>query len=66
MHITLNGALKHVPEGISLQDLIAEYKLSADTIIVELNLIIIERKTYADVTLKEGDRLELVRLVGGG
>ena len=37
-----------------------------NTIIVELNNLIINSKKWESVTLKEGDNLEIVSIVGGG
>ena len=37
-----------------------------NTIIVELNNLIINSKKWDYVTLKEGDNLEIVSIVGGG
>ena len=37
-----------------------------NTIIVELNNLIINSKNWNNVTLKEGDNLEIVSIVGGG
>ena len=37
-----------------------------NTIIVELNSLIINSDNWNDVSLKEGDSLEIVSIVGGG
>ena len=37
-----------------------------NTIVVELNNLIINSKKWGDVILKEGDSLEIVSIVGGG
>ncbi len=46
--------------------LLEEYHISPKTVIVELNREVIARSAYAETNLAEGDRIELVRLVGGG
>jgi sulfur carrier protein len=66
MQITVNGTAKDTPEGLSLLALIEELKLNPDTTIVELNRAVVEKKTYSNLILSPGDKLELVRLVGGG
>jgi len=38
----------------------------ANTIIVELNNLIINSESWDNVSLKEGDSLEIVSIVGGG
>jgi len=35
-------------------------------VVVELNRDILERDTYADVQVRDGDSIELVHFVGGG
>tara|TARA_Y100001970_G_scaffold156265_1_gene191225 strand:- start:1957 stop:2166 length:210 start_codon:yes stop_codon:yes gene_type:complete len=37
-----------------------------NTIVVELNDLIVNSKKWDDVILKEGDSLEIVSIVGGG
>jgi len=49
-----------------LLTLLSELKLNPDTIVAELNREVIPKGKYAEVTLSEGDRLELIRFVGGG
>lgn len=66
MRITVNGRPKDAPDDLSLLALIEELKLNPDTTIVELNRAVVEKKTYPAITLSPGDKLELVRIVGGG
>tara|TARA_A100001011_G_scaffold8777_1_gene9983 strand:+ start:365 stop:574 length:210 start_codon:yes stop_codon:yes gene_type:complete len=37
-----------------------------NTVVVELNDLIINSKKWGDEIIKEGDRLEIVSIVGGG
>ena len=37
-----------------------------NTVVVELNNLIINSKRWDQVTLKDGDKLEIVSIVGGG
>ena len=66
MQITVNGTSRQAPEGQSLLALLQDLKLNPATTIVELNRRVIDRGTFSEITLSDGDRLELVRLVGGG
>ena len=66
MQIIVNSTTKETSEGLSLLALLQELKLNPETTIVELNRAVVEKKTYPAVTLSDGDRLELVRIVGGG
>lgn len=66
MQITVNGTPREVSENIELLTLLNNLKLNPDTIVVELNRDVVDRKNYNQVSLSPGDVLELVRFVGGG
>lgn len=66
MRITLNGKTREVRGGIFLLVLLAELKLKPESIMIELNRACIDRKQMATLELREGDSLEIIRLVGGG
>ena len=64
--ITINGETRDLPRPMSVADMLAEFKLEAKKIAVERNLEIVPRSAYHAVTVESGDRLEIVRFVGGG
>lgn len=66
MNLILNGAPRTVPEFASLADLAAWLQLPAFGSAVELNGTVIPRSRHGETPLHDGDRLEIVRLVGGG
>ena len=66
MRIRVNGNDRDVDDGISLVCLLEGLGLKPQATVVERNGDIVERPRYADITLTEGDVLELVRFVGGG
>ena len=70
MTFTINGEPYEVPEaeaeGLTVRGLLDRLGFAPDKIAVELNLEIVPRSAYAEVVLKPGDRLEIVRFVGGG
>ncbi len=66
MQIIVNGTPRDISDRASLLTLLSELKLNPDTIVAELNREVIPKGKYAEVTLSEGDRLELIRFVGGG
>jgi thiamine biosynthesis protein ThiS len=51
---------------MSVAEFIRSRDLDPRFVVVELNGEPLERDRYEDVTLAEGDRLELVRAVAGG
>ena len=66
MRITVNGDPMEIPESSRLVDLLARLKLRPELVVVELNRDILKRADLDEVHLKEGDRLEVVQIVGGG
>ncbi len=64
--IILNGEEKKMDNNITILALLEQYKLDPKIIIIELNEMIIEKKNYDTIHLKDNDKLELIRLVGGG
>ena len=66
LHITVNGSGRHVPAPATLADLLAHLALDPRQVVVELNREIVRRARLAEVTLADGDTVELVHFVGGG
>ena len=66
MQVTLNGEARQLDEGVSVRGLLASLGLDPAKIAVERNLRIVPRSTYDQVVLADGDRLEIVHLIGGG
>ena len=65
MKLTINGEPRDTPAS-TLLALLAELGLNPAVTVVERNHEIVDRAAYGETLLKEGDLLELVRLVGGG
>lgn len=65
MKLTINGELREVAARTVLA-LLEDLGLPPGRTVVEHNTVIVPREAYGDTPLKEGDVLELVRLVGGG
>ncbi len=66
MKIILNGEPRDVPIGATVADLLAELRLPAKHVAVEMNLDLVPRSDHGRRVLTENDRLEVVTLVGGG
>jgi thiamine biosynthesis protein ThiS len=64
--IEVNGEPRQVPDGASVQDLLALLGLAAPKVAVERNLEIVPRSAWASTRLAAGDRLEVVHFIGGG
>lgn len=66
VNILVNGQPRQTPDQITIRRLLDELKLPARGIAVEVNEQIIPRDRHAEFVLRDGDRLEIVSLVGGG
>ena len=66
MRISVNGELRDVPAGLSLQELIAMLTLPAERLAIELNRNVVRRIDWIETMLAEDDRVEIVHFVGGG
>ena len=63
--IQLNGEPRRVAAA-TLAELVIELGLERRMIAIECNLEVVARSRYADTRLSEGDRIELVHMIGGG
>jgi len=66
MEISLNGEPRHFPAPLTVAALIETLGYVGKRIAVERNGEIVPRGRHAEVTLADGDRLEIVVAVGGG
>ena len=66
MRLTVNGEHRDVPDVGTVSELLAAFKLENKILVVELNRAIIDRNSYGDTKLKDGDQVEIVHFVGGG
>jgi sulfur carrier protein len=64
--VQVNGEPREVDEGTTVAALVQSLGLTAPHLAVELNLDVVPRALHAETFLGEGDRLEIVTLVGGG
>lgn len=66
MQISINGESRSVTVESTVADLLKELGMQPKYVAVERNRELVPRATHADCVLEEGDRLEIVTLVGGG
>lgn len=65
-NITLNDAARTVASGLTIEGLLVDLKLQPRFLAVELNRRVVPRADHATTLLSDGDRVEIVTLVGGG
>ncbi|HLY07463.1 MAG TPA: sulfur carrier protein ThiS [Rhizomicrobium sp.] len=66
LSLRINGEPRQIERPLSVRDLLATLGLDPAKIAVERNLEIVPRSQYGEVTVGEGDRLEIVHFIGGG
>lgn len=66
MRVKVNGEERKLDEAVTLAGLITGLGLNAGPIVVQHNGDIIERARLDQVSVGDGDEIELVRFVGGG
>ena len=66
MIVICNGETRETLPGVTLASLLDDLGLVDGHVAVEVNLEVVPRTQHADFVLQDGDRLEVVKLVGGG
>jgi thiamine biosynthesis protein ThiS len=66
MTISLNGEKVDARGAEDIAQLIERFQLSAPTLLIEHNGVALHRNEWPKRALREGDRVELLRLVAGG
>jgi len=64
--ITVNGENKTIDSVKTISNLLNDLNIDSRKIAVELNLEIIPKSAYNDITVAENDKLEIVAFIGGG
>ena len=66
MQIIVNGKKYKIKEKQNISMLLKKLGFKMSKVAVEINQDLIPRETYKSVTLKKGDRVEIVTFLGGG
>ena len=66
MNIVLNGEQRGLEDALTVLGLIDRLQLTGKRLAVEVNEEVVPRSLHADYRLHEGDRVEIVRAIGGG
>lgn len=66
MQITVNGAARELPAGLTVAGLIELLGYAGKRVAVERNGEIVPKSRHADTSLQDSDLIEIVAAVGGG
>ena len=62
----LNGKTVDLKEDVSVKDLLENYDLNPQKVVVEVNMEILDDEVYSTYLLKNEDTVEVISFVGGG
>ena len=62
----LNGELREIFESKTVSDLLRSLGLAEKLVLVEHNGQAVPRENFAATSIKDGDKIEIVRMVAGG
>ena len=66
MKISLNGEPHELASPVTLADLLTTLGIDRRLVAVEHNRVVIRRARLEEITVAEGDEVEIVNFVGGG
>jgi len=66
IHIHVNGEARIWRSGATVAELLQDLDIRTERVAVELNLEILDRATFDQRSLKDGDRVEILGFIGGG
>lgn len=65
IELVVNGETKKT-DAATVEHLLEELGLAGQAVAVEVNQAVVPKKQHGQATLEDGDKIELVTLVGGG
>ncbi|MBP5580707.1 MAG: sulfur carrier protein ThiS [Ruminococcus sp.] len=63
--VKINGELFD-KDGKTVAEMLADMDISGQRVAVEINEEIVPKANYGETVLRDGDKVEVVRFVGGG
>jgi len=66
MEIILNGEQRRFDGPMTVEELLKSLNIDPDTVVVERNLNILSREDHGSEPVKDGDTVEIIRMVDGG
>jgi sulfur carrier protein len=64
--LTVNGEQRELADGSTVSVLLEQLDLAGKFVAVEVNLQLVPKAQHTEHVLSDGDRVEIVTLVGGG
>lgn len=64
--VYINGEQKENLEGITVEEMVVREGFQKNRIAIEINGVIVSKRSYQEITLHPDDEIEVVSFVGGG
>jgi len=64
--IFINGDLKKIPQETNIVSVLESLNISSKHIAIEINENLVFRSDWQETNLKDGDKVEIVKAIGGG
>ena len=66
MKYVLNGEAQESSAPLSVLDLLTRFELRQRRVAVAINAEVVPKSRFADVFVRDGDKVEVIHAVGGG
>ena len=66
MQYVLNGESHETPGPLSVHDLLGRFDLRRQRVAVAINGEVVPKSRFAEASIREGDKVEVIHAVGGG
>ena len=66
MNISINKEMMSLPEKTTIAGMLKKLDIERKYIAVEINMTIIPKSEFDNYQLKDNDKVEIIRAVGGG
>jgi thiamine biosynthesis protein ThiS len=66
MKVFINGETKEIARELNLSELLKHFSLPQERIAIELNRRVVRKKDWENISIADGDKLEVIHFVGGG
>ena len=64
--VTVNGERYDLPQPMTLSALLERLEVDARRVAVGYNGEVADRERYGEIVVRDGDRIDIVHMVGGG
>ena len=65
LRLIVNGQEQRIAAS-TLEELLSRLGIAGNAVVAELNAVFVSPENFSSASLADGDRIELVRFVGGG